>query len=118
MAQQRYPNTGEIISGKDTIGFASPDYYMKSSFIHVDDNQNKEDASGVLHMHATGVPLWVFFKSVDMQLPENMKAYVNGKEISDYQNYVFKDLDKILITDSVGDLQEQSASITDFAGKH
>lgn len=102
------------VNGK-SINFANPEYYMKSSFIHVDDNQNKEDASGVLHIHASGVPLWIFFDSISLELPSEMKAYVNGKEILDYKNYVFEDSDKILITDGKGDLQKQLDSVTDFA---
>ncbi len=90
-----------------------------SSFIHVDSGSPKPEKTGdVLHMHATGVPLWIFFKSLDMELPENMNAYVNGKEIQDFQNYVFNDLDKILITDGVGNMGEQLDSITSFAGNH
>lgn len=90
-----------------------------SSFIHVDSGAPTPEKTGdVLHMHATGVPLWIFFESIELELPDGMKAYVNGKEISDYKNYVFNDLDKILITDGVGNPQEELNSITDFAGKH
>ena len=120
------------------LNFADSKYYMKSSFIHVDDNQNKEDASGVLHMHATGVPLWLFFKSIGMDFNkdciilenkekfcngENKKIefYVNGELNNEFENFVFNDLDKILI--SYGDESEekikfQLASITDFAKIH
>lgn len=90
-----------------------------SSFIHVDSgNQLPEKTGDILHMHAKGVPLWIFFESIELDLPEGMKAYVNGNELSDYKNYIFKDLDKILITDSKGDLQQQLNSITDFAKSH
>jgi hypothetical protein len=90
-----------------------------SSFIHVDSGAPEPEKTGnVLHMHATGVPLWIFFESIDMKLPENVKMYVNGKETQDYRNYVFNDLDKILITDGKGDLNQQLNSITNFAGKH
>lgn len=90
-----------------------------SSFIHVDSGAPAPEKAGdLLHMHATGIPLWIFFKSLDIELPKNIKLYVNGKEISDYKNYVFKDLDKILLTDGIGNLQEQLNSITNFAGDH
>ena len=143
------------VNGKP-LNFADSKYYMKSSFIHSDDNKNKEDASTVLHMHATGVPLWVFFKSIgvdfnkdcitlDMsEIPKisehaqkpmvfdnkekfcndgdkKLKFFVNGKESNEFENYVFNDLDKILI--SYGDenqeqIKNQLDSITDFAKLH
>lgn len=105
------------INGK-ALNFADPSYYMKSSFIHVDDNQNKEDSSGVLHMHATGVPLWIFFDSIKLELPESTKVYVNGELNQEGLNYVFNDLDKILITDGKGDITQQLNSITNFAKIH
>ena len=105
-------------SGKDHMARMQQSLPV-SSFIHVDSGSPATEKTGdVLHMHATGVPLWIFFESLDLNLPENVKMYINGKEISDYKNYVFLDLDKILITDGFGDLQEQLSSITDFAGKH
>ncbi len=90
-----------------------------SSFIHVDSGAPPPEKTGnVLHMHATGVPLWLFFKSIGLELPAGMKAYVNGIQINDWQNYVFNDLDRILITDDVTGLQGQLNSITNFAKSH
>lgn len=126
-----------FINGK-TIDFSDNEYYMKSSFMHLDDNQNKQDASGVLHMHATGVPLWVFFKSIGMDFNKDcitlknnekfcndgnkkLKFYVNGKPNSEFENYVFNNLDKILISygnESEEEINKQSTSITDFAKLH
>ena len=125
------------LNGKP-LNFADNKYYMKSSFIHSDDNQNKEDASSVLHMHATGIPLWVFFKSIGMNFDKNcitlenkeklcndgnkkLKFLVNGKENNEFENYVFNDLDKILISygnDNEDEIKNQLNSITDFAKLH
>ena len=125
------------VNGKP-INFADNKYYMQSSFLHLDDDQNKEDASGVLHMHATGVPLWVFFKSIGMNFDKNcitlgnneklcndgdkkLKFFVNGKENNEFENYVFNDLDKILISygnENQEQIQNQLNSITDFAKLH
>jgi len=122
----------------EPLNFANNKYYMKSSFLHLDDNQNKEDASGVLHMHATGVPLWIFFKSIGMDFNKycitlenkekfctdgnkKLKFFVNGKENNDFENYVFNNLDKILISygsESEEEIKNQFASITDFAKLH
>ncbi len=121
------------MSGKSTI---------TSSFIHVDkssgDNGDPslEKTGDVIHMHATGVPLWVFFDSIKMNfnkdciaLPtgekfcnegeKTLKFYVNGKPNSEWEKYVFKDLDKILISyGDETDLSLQLNSITNFAMNH
>lgn len=108
-----------------------------SSFIHVDSgNPPPEKTGDVLHMHATGVPLWIFFDSINMDLSKDclvldngeklcsndkntLKSYVNGKPNDEYENYVFKDLDKILISyGSEIDLTQQFNSITDFSNNH
>ena len=114
-----YINGGELsFEGKDHMGRMKNNLPV-SSFIHVDSGSPVPEKTGdILHMHATGVPLWIFFESIELKLPDGMKAYVNGKEISDYKNYVFNDFDKILITDGIGDLQEQLNLITDFAKNH
>ncbi len=123
------------------------DSKITSSFIHMDKGAPApEKTSDVLHMHATGVSLWIFFKSVGMDFNKNcltmpkqidaqgasvsqqkfcsdgkntLKFYVNGNPNSQWENYVFNDGDKILI--SYGDgtyLTQQLNSITDFAKDH
>ncbi len=110
-----------------------------SSFIHVDSGAPAPEKTGdIVHMHASGVPLWVFFKSIGMDFNKDcitlenkerfcndsnkkLKFFVNGKESNEFENYVFSDLDKILI--SYGDEREeeiknQLAKITDFAKIH
>ena len=65
-------------------------------------------------MHATNVPLDIFFKSIKWKISNNclilhtgekycnnkthtLRFYVNGKRVKDISSYVFKNLDKILI---------------------
>ncbi|MBI4170970.1 MAG: hypothetical protein HY514_04695 [Candidatus Aenigmarchaeota archaeon] len=110
---------------------------ISSSFIHVDKGAPSPEKTGdIIHMHATGVPLWIFFKSVGMDfskeslaLPDGrkfsndgkntLKFYVNGRPNSGWENYVFKDLDKILISyGDEADLSQHLNSITDFAKSH
>lgn len=120
------------------LDFAKPNYYMKSSFLHVDDNQNKQDAGGVLHMHAKNVPLWLFFRSLGMKLDKDrltlndgkvygngdgnsLKFYLNGKKVDDLGNYVFRPLDKLLISygpENDPNLQSQINSVTNYAKDH
>src|SRR3989338_7968607 len=73
-----------------------------SSFIHVDSDAPPPEKTGdIIHMHATGVPLWIFFESVGMKfnssciILENkekfcsdnnkkLKFFVNGKESNEF----------------------------------
>ncbi len=122
----------EVYIDGRAVDFANPDFYMKSSFIHLDESENKEEASGVLHMHATGVPLWIFFESIGgkfnescLALPQEfcnnedktLKFFVNGRANSEFGNYVFKNSDRILISygDTKEDIQSQLESITNFS---
>ena len=108
-----------------------------SSFMHVDSGAPGEKTGDVLHMHAKNVPLWLFFESVGMKLTnecitlENdehycddgkhrLRMYANGVEQSSLRDYVFHDLDKILITygDDENMIPSQLASITNFAKDH
>ena len=52
---------------------------------------------------------------------KKLKFSVNGKESNEFENYVFKKLDKILISygnDSEEEIKNQLASITNFAKNH
>src|SRR3989344_6416941 len=107
-----------------------------SSFIHVDSGAPAPEKTGdVIHMHAKGVPLWIFFKSIGMDFNKDcitlenkekfcndnnkkLKFFVNGKESNEFENYVFNDLDKILISygdENQEEIKNQLAEITDFA---
>ena len=113
-----------------------------SAFIHIHPAEASEKAGDILHIHATGVPLSMFFESLGMKftrdclessLQENaplekyctdatnsLKFYVNGKPNDQYADYVLHDLDKILI--SYGpkneDVSTQLTTITNFTGNH
>lgn len=110
-----------------------------SSFMHVDSGAPAPEKTGdVLHMHATGVPLWIFFKSIGMDFNKDcitlenkekfcsdsnkkLKFFVNGKESNEFENYIFNDLDKILISygdESEEEIKNQLALITYFASLH
>ena len=110
-----------------------------SSFIHVDSGAPTPEKTGdVLHMHATGIPLWLFFNSIGMDFNKDcitlenkekfcndgnkkLKLFVNGKESNEFENYVFNDLDKILISygsESEEEIKNQLYSITDFGRLH
>ncbi len=98
-----------------------------SAFIHIHPAEGQEKGGDIMHMHATGIPLSLFFESLGMKFDKNcleadskkycnLKMYVNGKENTEFEEYVFNDLDKILITDKK--TEEQMKSITNFAEAH
>ncbi|MBI2664663.1 hypothetical protein HYX10_04985 [Candidatus Woesearchaeota archaeon] len=124
------------ISGEE-IDFSQQKYFVKSRFIHVE-NDVQGDSGKVLHMHASGVPLWVFFESVGMKFNEScfvtdgreahcnnngrtLSFYTNGKQNPEYESYVFQDGDRILISygsENGEEIKKQLSSITDFAKNH
>ena len=134
------------VLGKEFFGPLARDTQLTtskitSSFIHVEHSIPEqanlgENLGDVIHMHATGVPLWIFLKSVGMDFNKDclmlqdgqkfcnsdgktLKFYVNGKPNDQWENYVFNNLDKILISyGTETDLSQQLNSITDFAKNH
>lgn len=114
-----------------------PEFYVASSFVHVEEGSGQ---GSVIHIHATGVPLKMFFNSIGMKFtPEcfevnrdmkycndgvnTLKMYVKHEnetwdQNSEYENYVSKDLDKILITygdETDEEIVAQQNNVTDFS---
>lgn len=126
-----------FVSGEKVL-LGKAENFMKSSFLHLDANANPDDANAVLHQHAGNVPLWLFFRSIGMNLAKDsmtlsdgtvvkneddktLKFYVDGKKVPDVSTYTFQPDDKILISYGPPDdplLQKQIASVTDFAKGH
>ncbi len=123
------------INGEE-IDFAQEKYFVKSRFIHVE-NDVQGDTGKVLHMHATGVPLWIFFESTGMKFEKDcltldtgekycnsnnkiLRFYVNGKPNEEFGDYIFQDNDRILISyDLAGkDIKSQIDSVTSFSPDH
>lgn len=123
----------------EALDFAKPEFYMKSSFLHVDPNlQHREEEGNLLHMHAKNVPLWLFFRSIGMRLEQDMlllpdgsvlnnqnghtlKLYVNGRGMERLDDYVFQNRDKLLISygpEKDPHIEKQIQSVTDFAKHH
>lgn len=108
-----------------------------SAFMHIHPAKVPEVAGYVLHMHATGISLSLFFESLGMKFDNNclvvsetekycddetnsLKFFVNRQPNNEYKNYVFNDLDKILISygSKDEDVDKQLNSITGFAEVH
>ncbi|MBI2667857.1 hypothetical protein HYX17_03770 [Candidatus Woesearchaeota archaeon] len=130
-------NKALSFEGKDHMGRMQANISV-SSFIHVDSGAPApENIGDILHMHAAGIPLWIFFESIGMKFEKDcftvdtgvkycnnaeksLKFYVNGKENIEFGDYVFNDNDKILISydNKNWDASRQLNSITDFAKNH
>lgn len=128
------------LNGKqmDLKPFAVPNSDLKktSRFIHVEEGPAPEKTGDVMHIHAKGVPLSLFFESVGLDfsnrclswtdkeycIDENntLKFFVNGKQNSEFGEYVPNNGDKILISYGTKneDITTQLASITDFTHTH
>ena len=109
-----------------------------SAFIHIHPAKAPEKDGDVLHMHATKVPLWMFFKSIGMKLDKisltlddgrvlknengnTLKFYLDGKKVDELVEYVYQDLDKLLISygpENDPDIDNQINSVTNFAKDH
>ena len=86
-SQHIHANFSIVIDGSQTDVSKLPS--MASSFIHTDGEPK-------LHMHATGVPLWIFFESIGMASDsKDIKIMINSKPSEDGLNYVFSDGDDI-----------------------
>ena len=101
------------IEGEE-IDFNQEKYFVKSAFVHIEPELNNGETGKILHIHAKGIPLWLFFESLGMKFNlecfeiddkqfcnnENnrLRLFVNDIENYEFGNYVPKNLDKILIT--------------------
>jgi hypothetical protein len=111
------------------VDFTKREYMVKAQYVHI------EGMNGdVIHVHATGVTIGDFFKTLGMKFTNEcfvkdkkyctdeqrlLKFYVNGEPNDLYGDYLIGDQDKMLI--SYGpkdeDVAGQLASITDHAAK-
>lgn len=120
------------------LTLATPENFMKSSFLHLDNNSNKDDANAVLHQHAKNVPLWLFFRSIGMSLTKDsltlsdgrvlknengktLKFYLNGQRVDELTAYSYQQSDKLLISfgnENDEGLKKQISSVTNYAKDH
>ena len=101
-----------IFIGDKPIDFCDPRFMLKSQFVHFEDNNCK-----VVHKHATGVTLPLFFKTIGVELTSayialpfnnerhcnssagHLRAMINGTEvpIDDLAYYELRNNDHVLI---------------------
>ena len=112
-----------------------PYNFSKEKYMSEEDESiHLHDMDGdIIHMHKEGTTLEEFFSSLGMQFTKDcfvldnktkycnskkntLKMYVNGKKNTQFQNYVFNDLDRILISyGNETNLTNQMDSVTDKA---
>jgi len=114
------------------IDFSQRKYQLASSFIHFE-----EGIGDVIHTHATGLTIGHMFKSLSMDFNNNciifesksycdendkkLKFYVNGQPNKEFDNYIIKDLNKILVSygnENESEIQKQLDSITNLAPRY
>lgn len=123
----------KVYLGGEIVDFNEKRYFVKSAFAHVEPEKNEEETGSVLHIHAKGVPLRLFFESLGMRFDSScfkleseeefcnnednkLRFFVNGAENSQFGDYVPENLDKILISYGSGDeINTQLNSVTDYA---
>ncbi|MBI3380006.1 DsbA family protein [Candidatus Gottesmanbacteria bacterium] len=122
------------VDGK-SIDFSQAKYQSKegkelNQNIHLHDNNGN-----TIHLHKRGITIGEFFTSLGIQLSnselkmdtgedyknnssDTLKMFVNGKENTQFGDYISQDLDRILISFGPGNdknIQDQLASVTDTA---
>lgn len=93
------------------IDFKKEEYDVKSTFVHL--HTKNSDGGSVIHIEAENVPIGFFFSTLGMNFSkdcfkfdqnycnsqdEKLRFLVNGKENFEFENYIPRDLDRILIT--------------------
>ena len=119
------------IDGK-AIDFSQSKYQLAARFIHFE-----EGIGDVIHTHATSLTIGHLFKSLGADFDSNclifeetdycssgnakLRFYVNGKPNNEFDNYVIKDLDKILVSygsENEEELPKKLNSVTNLAAKY
>ncbi len=94
----------------DRFDFSVPSYQIKSSWIHFE-----ESDGATVHRHASGIKLGYLFDGLKIGIDSecyvfpdgrqfctnedySLKYFINHQKVSDIQNYVLEDGDRILIT--------------------
>ena len=119
----------------NALNFNSPKYQVMDDLTHVENNDGN-----VLHVHATGIILGYFFKSLGFELTKGcfkmdtgnnycktgdaeLKVFVKGENLEWEQlyypeDYAIQDLDKILVTygtEDEAEIKGQMSAVTDKA---
>lgn len=131
-----HADIGVFLDGEQ-ITPLSVKYFVRAREVHVESGAG---AGSVIHMHATGVPLGHFFKTIGMSFDSQCFKLDNGSEYcgneektlrmfvqhyggeweesTEFGRYIFRDLDRILVTygsETPEQIAEQQNSVTSFS---
>ena len=110
----------------DKFDFSSPDYQIKSPWIHFEGNDGN-----TIHRHSTGISLSYLFDSIGIGLDDqcytftddgnfctneyySLKFYINGERISDIRDYVVMENDRILVSYGPENAKEIEQQLTEL----
>ena len=91
------------------INFSQSKYQLRNSFVHFEDGNGE-----VAHVHAAGLTVGYMLKSLGIDFNSNciivesesycsekdkkLKFYINNKINKEFDKYIIKDVDKILVS--------------------
>ena len=107
----------------EQIDFSLPIYQLKDQAVHVEDG-----IGDVVHVHEKGITMGFFFETLNVKfnrtcisIPihgpfcstnnQKLSFYVNSKQNYEFENYEIRELDKILITYGIGDINNQLENV-------
>jgi len=126
-----------FINGKELVIYR-PENFEKNKFVHFHETTDPSKPNeNVIHIHAKGITLKQFLNTLNIKLNNNcltvdninycnneenqLKVYVNNKKLDDYENYVIKDLDRILISygpDDKNRINEELNKVGNYSKLH
>ena len=121
-----------VFIGNEQVNFSNPEYISDQSHTLSERTHIHDEEGRVLHIHVSGVTfeeflgtLGIFMNYTCLKIDNktyckddtnDLRMFVNSKEISDFENYEIKDLDRILLVyDSRNNIEEQLKSVSDIA---
>ena len=110
----------------DNFDFSTPNYQIKSSWIHFEDQDGK-----TIHRHSSGVELEFLFNSLSIGLNDqcfifpdgrqfctnedySLKYFINHEKIDDIRKYVVEEDDRILITYGAEEKEEIDSQLAEL----
>ena len=99
-----------IFLNGNVLDLSKPEYMIRSRPVHV---ENRDGS--IIHKHAVGITIGHFLETLDFNFDKTclvddretsyctddvntLKFYVNGKQNDEFNNYVIKELDRVLIS--------------------
>ncbi|MBI2138343.1 hypothetical protein HYU13_02040 [Candidatus Woesearchaeota archaeon] len=103
-----------VMKGGKAVNLNVPNYFVKSIFLHVEQEPRESMTGRILHVHAINVPLQLFFDSIGMDV-DKLELYTNGQKTLK-EGYIPKDGDRILLTDSQPPkVEKEIIAVSDFS---